>query len=316
MVYPLLPAFVTGTLGGGAALLGLLDGAADLTSAVLKVVSGGWPTGPRWRRPLILVGYATAVLVRPLIAVAGAAWQVVGFRVIDRVGRESGRRRATRSSPGSRRPSFGAARSASTAAADHFGAVIGSLAAWYLLSRGAEVRRVIGWSVVPGLVAFVVLAAVLRVATASPAAAARPRRPATSRIARGRRVLGAGAGAHRRSPSSGCPRRCSCSGCRTRRGRGIGAAGLGRPSRGAERELVSGRLASDRLGRAPRWRPAAWSSPPWSSRWALTLGPAVRSRHLPGARPGRRPHRVRRAGPGGPPGPGADRAGLRRCIMR
>ena len=35
MVYPLLPAFVTGPLGGGAALLGLLDGAADLTSAVL-----------------------------------------------------------------------------------------------------------------------------------------------------------------------------------------------------------------------------------------------------------------------------------------
>src|SRR4051794_13197927 len=40
MVYPLLPAFVTGTLGGGAALLGILDGAADLTSAMLKVVSG------------------------------------------------------------------------------------------------------------------------------------------------------------------------------------------------------------------------------------------------------------------------------------
>src|ERR671924_1982709 len=83
MIYPLLPAFVTGTLGGGAALLGLLDGAADLTSAVLKVVSGRLADRPRWRGPLILVGYATAVLVRPLIAVASAAWQVVGFRVID-----------------------------------------------------------------------------------------------------------------------------------------------------------------------------------------------------------------------------------------
>ena len=50
MVYPLLPAFVTGTLGGGAALLGLLDGAADLTSAALKVVSGRLADRPRLAR--------------------------------------------------------------------------------------------------------------------------------------------------------------------------------------------------------------------------------------------------------------------------
>jgi MFS family permease len=171
MVYPLLPAFVIGTLGGGAALLGLLDGAADLTSAALKVVSGRLADRPRWRAPLILVGYATAVLVRPLIAVAGAAWQVVGFRVVDRVGK--GLRTPPRDAliagitpPALRGRAFGFHR-----AADHFGAVLGSLAAWYLLTRGIEVRRVIEWSVVPGLVAFVVLAAVLRGARSVPAAA-------------------------------------------------------------------------------------------------------------------------------------------------
>jgi MFS family permease len=170
MVYPLLPAFVTGTLGGGAALLGLLDGAADLTSAVLKIVSGRLADRPRWRAPLILVGYATAVLVRPLIAVAGAAWQVVGFRVVDRVGK--GLRTPPRDAliagitpPALRGRAFGFHRGA-----DHFGAVLGSLAAWYLLSRGIEVRRVIEWSVVPGLVAFVVLASVLRGARTVPTA--------------------------------------------------------------------------------------------------------------------------------------------------
>jgi MFS family permease len=40
--------------------------------------------------------------------------------------------------------------------------VIGSLAAWYLLTRGADVRSVIGWSVAPGVLAFVFLAVVLR----------------------------------------------------------------------------------------------------------------------------------------------------------
>lgn len=162
MVYPLLPAFVTGTLGGGALILGLLDGAADLTSAVLKLVSGRLADRPGWRKPLILLGYATAVLVRPLIAVANAAWQVVGFRVVDRVGK--GIRTPPRdaliaavSPVEARGRAFGFHR-----AADHFGAVVGSLAAWYLLTRGADVRSVIGWSVVPGVLAFVLLAVVLR----------------------------------------------------------------------------------------------------------------------------------------------------------
>jgi MFS family permease len=162
MVYPLLPAFITRTLGSGAVLLGLLDGASDLTSAALKLVSGRLADRPRWRAPLILVGYATAILVRPVIAVANAAWQVVGFRVVDRVGK--GIRTAPRDAliadvtPAAQRGrAFGFHRGA-----DHLGAVIGSLLAWYLLARGAEVRSVIGWSAVPGVVAFVVLAMVLR----------------------------------------------------------------------------------------------------------------------------------------------------------
>ena len=86
MVYPLLPAFIT-SLGGGPALLGALDGASDLTSALLKWLSGRWADRPGWRKPLILVGYGTALFIRPFIALAGAASTVLGFRVIDRVGK-------------------------------------------------------------------------------------------------------------------------------------------------------------------------------------------------------------------------------------
>jgi MFS family permease len=162
MVYPLLPAFVTRTLGGGALLLGLMDGASELTSSVLKWISGRLADKPGWRRPLILGGYATAVLVRPLIALTSRAWQVVGFRVIDRIGK--GLRTAPRDAlisdvtpPELKGRAFGFHRGA-----DHLGAVLGSLAAWWLLQRGADVRSVIQWSVVPGVVAFVVLAVVLR----------------------------------------------------------------------------------------------------------------------------------------------------------
>jgi MFS family permease len=162
MVYPLLPAFVTRTLGSGPLALGLLDGAADLTSSVVKYVSGRLADRPGWRRPLILCGYATAVLIRPLIALAGAAWQVIVFRVVDRTGK--GIRTPPRdaliaevTAPPLRGRAFGFHRGA-----DHFGAVVGSVAAWFLLEVGADVRSVIGWSAVPGLVAFAILAVVLR----------------------------------------------------------------------------------------------------------------------------------------------------------
>jgi MFS family permease len=162
MVYPLLPALVTGPLGAGALALGLLDGAAELTSAALKVISGRLSDRPGWRGPLILVGYATAVLVRPLIAVASAAWEVVGFRVVDRIGK--GLRTPARDAWIAavtplpvRGRAFGFHR-----AADHLGAVLGSVVAWLLLERGLEVREVIGWSAVPGLLACVVLLPLLR----------------------------------------------------------------------------------------------------------------------------------------------------------
>jgi MFS family permease len=162
MVYPLLPAFITGTLGAGPLALGVLDRAADLTSAVVKWVSGRLADRPGWRRPLILGGYLTAVLVRPLIALAGAAWQVIGFRVIDRVGK--GLRTPPRdaliaevTAPSQRGRAFGFHR-----AADHIGAMLGSVLAWLLLEAGADVPGVIAWSAAPGVAAVLVLAVVLR----------------------------------------------------------------------------------------------------------------------------------------------------------
>ncbi|MDZ4675240.1 MAG: MFS transporter [Gemmatimonadota bacterium] len=177
MVYPLLPAFITGGLGGGAAMLGALDGAADLTSAVLRWFSGRLADRPGWRKPLIMVGYLTAVAVRPVISFASAAWQVVGFRVVDRVGK--GLRSPARDAMISavtpveaRGRSYGFHR-----AADHGGAVAGSLIAWLLLRQEMDVRQVIEWSVVPGIVALVVLAWVLRTVRPSAPPLAQPAPP-------------------------------------------------------------------------------------------------------------------------------------------
>src|SRR5213082_1831002 len=87
MIYPLLTAFVTGVLGGGAQALGALDGAAEFAASVVKFGAGRLADRPARRGPLIVVGYAIAVLVRPLIGLTAAAWQVIGLRVVDRIGK-------------------------------------------------------------------------------------------------------------------------------------------------------------------------------------------------------------------------------------
>ena len=150
MIYPLLPAFVTRTLGGGALALGILDGLADSVAALFKLVSGYLADRPRLRGPLVVGGYAVAALVRPLIAAAGAAWQVVGLRAADRVGK--GVRTAPRDTmiaevvaDDVRGRAFGLHR-----AADHVGAIIGPLAAAALLAVGLGVRPVFWLAAIPG----------------------------------------------------------------------------------------------------------------------------------------------------------------------
>lgn len=162
MVYPLLPAFVTLTLGAGAGALAALDGAADLAAAATKWWSGSRADRPGWRKPLILTGYFSAILIRPVIGAASAAWQVIGFRVLDRIGK--GLRTPARDAmiadatlPENRGRAFGFHR-----AADHFGSIPGALIAWWLLQHQVDVRRVLTLSVIPGVVAGLVLLLVLR----------------------------------------------------------------------------------------------------------------------------------------------------------
>lgn len=162
MIYPLLPAFVSRFLGAGAVTLGAIDGAAQLASASLNWVSGRLSDRPGLRKPLILVGYGTAILVRPLISTAIAAWQVVGLRVLDRVGK--GLRSAPRDAliAGSTAPELHGRAFGMNRAADHAGAVLGALIGGWAMVSAVDLRVVISYSAVPGLIALVVLAMVLK----------------------------------------------------------------------------------------------------------------------------------------------------------
>src|SRR6266704_540639 len=156
MIYPLLPAFITGVLGGGAQALGALDGAAEFAAAFVKLGAGRLADRARLRGPMIVLGYFIAVVVRPVIAVTGAAWQVIGLRVVDRLGK--GLRTPPRDAliadvtpEELRGHAFGLQRGM-----DHAGAVLGPILAWWLLASGsANVRTVIAWSLLPGVLVLV-----------------------------------------------------------------------------------------------------------------------------------------------------------------
>ncbi len=156
MIYPLLPAFVTGVLGAGPQALGALDGAAEFAAAVVKLGAGRLADRVPLRGPLIVIGYFTAVVVRPVIALTGAAWQVIGLRVVDRLGK--GLRTPPRDALIAdvtpldlRGRAFGLQRGM-----DHAGAVLGPLLAWWLLtSEVVNLRGVIGASIVPGVLVLV-----------------------------------------------------------------------------------------------------------------------------------------------------------------
>jgi MFS family permease len=84
-VYPLLPELLR-SIGAGAGALGVMEGVAESVSSLLKWWAGRLSDG-RARKPFILWGYALATAVRPLLAIATSAWQVVAIRTTDRIGK-------------------------------------------------------------------------------------------------------------------------------------------------------------------------------------------------------------------------------------
>src|SRR5207247_9927809 len=72
MIYPLLPALVTGVLGAGPQALGALDGAADFAAAFVKLGAGRLADRPASRGPLVAPASAVAALGRRATAFASA----------------------------------------------------------------------------------------------------------------------------------------------------------------------------------------------------------------------------------------------------
>ena len=138
IIYPLLPMFLSLTLGASPAVVGLIEGAAESVSSLLKLFAGYFSDRRGKRKVFVVLGYGASNLVRPLLAFATTWYQVFAIRLTDRVGK--GVRGAPRDAmiadsvlPEGRGLAFGFHR-----AMDHAGAVIGPLAGFLLVSLFAQ----------------------------------------------------------------------------------------------------------------------------------------------------------------------------------
>jgi len=175
MVYPLVPFFLTTTLGASPAILGIVEGIAESAASLLKVASGYASDRLRKRKALTIAGYALSAVGKLLLALASGWGTVLGGRVIDRLGK--GVRTAPRdaivadSTDGARHGmAFGLHR-----ALDTLGAVAGvGLAYACFTGLGGAYGVVFAWSLLPATIGVLLLFLVRDRPQASTAASARP----------------------------------------------------------------------------------------------------------------------------------------------
>lgn len=158
MIYPLLPLFLTRTLGAPMKAVGLIEGVAEATSSGLRLVAGWLSDRLGRRKPFVVAGYAAGAVAKPLLAAAGTWGHVLGIRFLDRFGK--GLRTPPRDAlladatpPPLRGRAFGLHGSMDT-----WGAAAGPLLAWALLpALGGNFRLLFLLAFFPALVGVVVL---------------------------------------------------------------------------------------------------------------------------------------------------------------
>ena len=171
IIYPLLPVFLSLTLNASPAAIGLIEGAAESVSSLLKLFAGYFSDRLGKRKAIVVVGYSLANLMRPLLAFTTNWHQVLAIRLADRVGK--GIRTAPRDAMiadsvavEQRGIAFGFHR-----AMDHTGAVIGPLVGYLLVfliaaNRNAptahDFTRIFLWASIPALGAVMVAAFFMR----------------------------------------------------------------------------------------------------------------------------------------------------------
>ncbi len=152
MVYPLLPLYLTTSLGAAPSIVGIIEGLAESLASLLKLFSGYYADKIGRKKPLAICGYSFSTIGKAILLLSSSWLGVLWSRLADRFGK--GVRTAPRdaliadsSFKGRSGKSFGLHRTL-----DNFGAVVGICLAYaFLVYYKGDFKPVFIASVVPAL---------------------------------------------------------------------------------------------------------------------------------------------------------------------
>jgi MFS family permease len=158
LIHSLLPIFMVSTLRASMVTVGIIEGVAEATAAIVKVFSGALSDYLGKRKFLLVLGYALAAFTKPIFPLATSVSWVFAARFIDRVGK--GIRVAPRDALVAditplrmRGAAYGLRQ-----ALDSVGALVGPLLAVALMIwLASDIRKVMWFAVVPAFIAVALL---------------------------------------------------------------------------------------------------------------------------------------------------------------
>jgi MFS family permease len=163
MIHSLLPIFMVAVLGASMVTVGLIEGIAEATAAILKVFSGALSDYLGKRKFLMILGYGLAACTKPLFPLAASIGWVFTARFVDRIGK--GIRVAPRDAliaditPLQLRGAAYGLRQA----LDSVGALVGPLlAVAFMMWLADDIRKVMWAAVAPAFIAVLLLVIYVR----------------------------------------------------------------------------------------------------------------------------------------------------------
>jgi MFS family permease len=163
LIHSLLPVFMVTVLGASMVTVGIIEGVAEATAAIMKVFSGALSDYLGKRKVLMVLGYALAAFTKPIFPLATSVSWVFAARFVDRVGK--GIRGAPRDAlvadltpPHMRGAAYGLRQ-----ALDSVGALTGPLLAVALMIwLASDIRTVMWIAVLPAFIAVALLLVYVR----------------------------------------------------------------------------------------------------------------------------------------------------------